>query len=245
MRTLHSTVALALLALLIPAGLGAQPPAPAGPATNQLMVFLRGVPVGNEDVTVTRTAEGTTISGTARLGTPISVTVRKAEIRYGPDGRALSCAIEGSIRDRQIVVVSNITGTTAAWSLTEGTNSRQKTETIDAGAALLPPIFFGSYEVFGWRLQSMKPGDSMRVLVPGQGQLEVKLLSASDERIQTPGGLVTARRSTISIADPAKPVEVEIWADQGGRLVRFSVPSQALEVVRSDVATVAAREVKV
>ncbi len=245
MRTPHSTVALALLTLLIPAVLLAQPPAPAGPVTNQLMVFIRGVPVGSEDVTVTRTAEGTTITGTARLGTPISVTVRKAEIRYGPDGRALGCNIEGAFKDRLVVVVANITGTAAAWSLTEGTSSRQKTDTIDPDAAILPPIFFGSYEVFAWRLRTMKPGDTMKVLVPGQGQLPVRVLSASDQRIQTLDGIIDARRSMISIDDPAKPAEVEIWADQGGRLIRFSVPSQAVEVLRSDVATVAAREVKV
>jgi len=245
MRTPHSTVALALVTLLVPAGLLAQPPAPAGRVTNQLMVFIRGVPVGSEDVTVTRTAEGTTITGSARLGTPISVTVRKAEIRYGPDGRALGCNIEGAFRERLVVVVANISGTAAAWSLTEGTSSRQKTETIDPEAVILPPIFFGSYEVFAWRLRTMKPGDTMKVLVPGQGQLPVRVLSASDQKIQTLDGVIDARRSMISIDDPAKPAEVEIWADQGGRLIRFSVPSQAVEVLRSDVASVAAREVKV
>ena len=246
MRSFHST-ALALLVLLHAGTLSAQPPAapPGQSATNQLSVFVRGVPVGVEDVTVTRSAEGTTITGTARIGAPSGVTVRKAEIRYGPEGQPLGCHIEGAIRDRLVVVAVTVSGTSAAWSLTEGTNAQQRTDTIDPQAVILPPIFFGGYEVFAWRLPSMKPGDTMSALVPGQGQRQVKVLSASDERIQTPAGLVSARRTRISIDDANRPLEVEIWADQGGRLVRFSVPSQFLEVVRSDVASVAARQVQV
>lgn len=244
MRIFHST-ALALLALLPAAGLQAQAPAPAAQGTNRLTVFLHGVPVGNEEVTVARGAEGTTITGTARLGAPVSVTVRRAEIRYGPDGRALSCDIQGSLRDRAVAVAVRVAGTSAAWSLNEGTSTTQRTDTIDPDAVIVPPIFFGSYEVFAWRLASVKPGDSLYALVPGQGQLAVKALAVSDERIQTPGGLITARRTRISIEDPAKPVEVEVWGDQGGRLVRFSVPSQGLDVVREDVATVASRQVQV
>jgi hypothetical protein len=40
-------------------------------------------------------------------------------------------------------------------------------------------------------------------------------------------------------------MEAEIWADTTGRLLRFSVPAQALEVVREDIASVAARRVTV
>jgi pimeloyl-ACP methyl ester carboxylesterase len=245
MRSLHSTVALALVALLGPATLRGQAQAPPAPAASQLMVFLRGVPAGNEDVTVSRTAEGTTIAGSARLGSPISVTVRKAEIRYGADGQALSCNVEGSIRDRLLVVVATVTGTTAAWSVTEGTSSRQKTDTIDAGAVLLTPVFFGSYEALAWRLRSMKAGDTLQVLAPGQGPMSAKVLGSSEERIQTLAGLVNARRSMIAIDESKGPLEMEVWGDAAGRLVRLSVPSQGIEVMRSDVATVAARQVQV
>ena len=240
MRTLYCTVALALLALVGPAGLVAQAQAP--PAATELTVFFRGVPVGMEEVRVARSAEGMTITGTARLGPPINVTVRRADIRYGPDGRGLSCDIEGSVRDRLLVIATKISGTAAASSVTEGSSPSRRTDTIAADALILPNVFFGSYEAFAARLRSMKTGDTLHVYVPAQGQLTAQITGVFEERIQTPGGVVSARRYKVSLADPAKPVEVEIWADQDGRLVRFSVPSQSVEVVRSDVASVASRQ---
>jgi hypothetical protein len=41
------------------------------------------------------------------------------------------------------------------------------------------------------------------------------------------------------------PVEADVWADSNGRLLRVSVPSQGLEVVREDVASVATRRVPI
>ena len=43
------------------------------------------------------------------------------------------------------------------------------------------------------------------------------------------------------MAIPDGPTDIDLWNDAAGRLVRLSVPTQSLDVVRADVATVAAR----
>src|SRR5260221_10776168 len=51
-----------------------------GPAL--FRVFLRGSPVGTEDVLVQRTPDGWIISGTGHLGAPLDLTTRRLEVRY-------------------------------------------------------------------------------------------------------------------------------------------------------------------
>ncbi|HSK38644.1 MAG TPA: hypothetical protein VK943_02645, partial [Arenibaculum sp.] len=237
MRYLHCTVVLSLVAL---AGAGTMAQAPAG-ARAEFTVFLRGTPIGVEEVAVNRTAEGTTITGTARLAPPVSLTVRRAEIRYDAAGKPLSCLVEGSVRDRILVVSASVTGTAASSEFTEGSDITRRTHQIAPDALLMPNVFFGSYEAFAARLSGMKPGGEVAVYIPAQGQITARLVSASDERIQTPGGPVSARRFRITLMNPAKPLDAEVWADQHGRLVRLTVPSQSLDVVRSDIASVSAR----
>ncbi|HSK10764.1 MAG TPA: alpha/beta fold hydrolase [Vicinamibacterales bacterium] len=237
MRKLHSTVAAALLALL-PAVAGAQPNTAGGV---QFTVFLRGTPVGFEDVNVTRSAEGTVITGSSRLGPPLDITVRRAEIRYDASGRPLSCFLEGAVRQRVMVVSSTVSGTTATTDVTEGTVLTRRSHEIGPDSLLLPNLYFSGYEAFAARLSSLRPGDEVPVYVPGQGQATARVGEATDERIQTPAGTVKARRHRVTLLDPAKPLEAEIWADENGRLVRFIVSGQALDVVRSDIASVSAR----
>jgi pimeloyl-ACP methyl ester carboxylesterase len=44
---------------------------------------------------------------------------------------------------------------------------------------------------------------------------------------------------------PGLPLDIEVWGDEAGHLLRLSVPIQNLEVVRDDIASVAARRVTV
>lgn len=238
MRTLYCTAALALVAQL---AVHAQAPIPAAQAPAEFTVFFRGVPIGTEEVRVVRSPEGLTVTGSSRLGPPVNVTLRRAEVRYGPDGGPAGCVVEGSAGDRLLAIVATVSGTTATASITQGTASSQKTHPIAADALILPNVFFGSYEALAARLVSMPPGAELHVYVPGQGQIPTRVTGTVEERIQTPAGTVQVRRFKLSLGDPAAaPTTAEVWADPTGRLVRFWT-SQYLDVVRSDVASVAAR----
>ncbi len=237
MRKLHSTVVFALLALA-PALLEAQPLAGGGV---QFTVFLRGTPVGVEETTVTRSADGLVITGTSRLGPPLEVIVRQAEIKYDASGAPLSCFVEGSLRQRQLVLSTTVEGTTATTDLAEGTSRSRQAHEIAPGAVLLSSVYFGGHEVLAARLLDRKEGDEIPVYVPGQGQATARVGPATDERIQTSSGMVKARRFRVALEQEGKTTDTEVWVDDQGRLVRFSAISQTLDVVRTDVASVSAR----
>lgn len=237
MRKLHSTVVVALL-VLAPALAGAQPLTTGGV---QFTVFVRGTPVGIEQTTVARSAEGLLVTGVSRLGPPLDVVVRRAEIRYDASGKPLSCFVEGSIRQRLMVISTTVEGTTATTDLTEGTARDRKVHEIPPDAVVLPAVFFGGHEVLASRLAGKTPGDEVSVYVPGQGTVTARIVAASDERIQTAGAMVKARRFQVAMADGAKTVDTEVWVDEKGGLVRFSAAAQTIDIVRTDVASVAAR----
>jgi dipeptidyl aminopeptidase/acylaminoacyl peptidase len=68
---------------------------------------------------------------------------------------------------------------------------------------------------------------------------------SAPEQIQTAVRLITARRTRVTLALPSAPLEVVIWTDETGRMIRFSAPAQSIEVVREDIAAVSSRTVTI
>jgi pimeloyl-ACP methyl ester carboxylesterase len=62
---------------------------------------------------------------------------------------------------------------------------------------------------------------------------------------QTATRVMAARRTTIKMVNAGTVTEADIWFEPSGRLLRISIPSQNVEVVREDIASVAVRHVLV
>src|SRR5688572_26570554 len=62
--------------------------APQGPASRGYTVFVGGMVIGREDVTVEANGRALTITGKGRLTGSQDVVVQRAEIRYRADGTA-------------------------------------------------------------------------------------------------------------------------------------------------------------
>jgi len=92
MRFFYFTCALALT-LAAPAA-AQQAPATAKPTG--YTVFLRGTAVGREEVTVREDATGTTITVQGRLGAPLNVVTRRAEMKYTADDTPERFTLDGS-----------------------------------------------------------------------------------------------------------------------------------------------------
>jgi pimeloyl-ACP methyl ester carboxylesterase len=238
MRSAHCTVALLAFALLAAPGHAQQVPQEL-PA--DFTVFLQGVAVGAEQVTVVRTAQGFTITGNERIGPPLGLVARKAEIRYTADWHPIDCLIEGSVRNEAVVLRSTVTGTTVTTDYLQGTTPAHKTDQISADALLLPNIFFGAYEALAARLAGAKAGDRLNVYIPPQSSVTVSVTNVSDDRVRTQAALVQVRRYALEFGSPKGPVGVELWADTSGRLLRFVVPTQGFDIVRTDIASVSSR----
>jgi hypothetical protein len=65
------------------------------------------------------------------------------------------------------------------------------------------------------------------------------------EQFQTVNGLVVARRVPTKIAAAGSMIDAEVWIDANGKLLRFSVPLQGVDVVREDLASVSSRQVTI
>ena len=237
MRILHSTVALFLAAC----GTLAAQPQSSTPAQTEYQVFFRGIPIGSETVSVSRDAEGMVVTGSSRIGAPVSLTIRRAEVRYTAAGAPVSCLVEGSVQDKLLSIITNVSGTTATTDVTQGAAVNRKTDQVAPNAVLLLNAFFGSYEALSLRLVNARPNDEIPVYVPPAGGGNIRVTTISTERLRTPAGPLEARRVGIRIPNPGTPLDAEVWSTTDGHLLRFSVVSQGFDLVRTDIASVSAR----
>ena len=94
--------ALLLLAAGPAAAQQAPPPQPAEGDAGYT-IFVRGEPIGREDVTVQRTTAGvTTIISRTRIGPPVNLVTRRAEVRYRADGSPESVYIDAQLNGADV-----------------------------------------------------------------------------------------------------------------------------------------------
>jgi uncharacterized protein len=216
------------------------------PGGTSYTIFLRGRPIGAEQIAVTRTAAGWTITSSGRLAAPLDVVARRVQVRYSADWQPLEFSFDGTVRSQQQTVRTTVDGTTARTDISINGQLTQKTDTIKADAVLaLPNSFFGPYEALAQRIRSAASGTTISVYAVPQGSFDVRVGDAFDDRIETSGGIVMARRKHVTLFLPAAQVEGDIWTEESGRLLRMSLPSQSVEIVREDIASVSSRSVTI
>ncbi len=242
--------ALAALALVMPLRASAQQPPAAPPlletgATN-FTIFLRGAPIGAEQIALTRSATGWTIVSSGRLSAPIDTVARRLQVRYTPDWKPLEFTLDGNVRGVAQTIHTVVEGTTAKSDITVAGQTTQKTDTIDPAALLvLSNSFFGPYEAVAARLKTAAAGSEFPVYLEPQSSITIAVGETSAEQIQTAGRLVVARRTRITLVLPGARLDADLWTDDTGRMIRFSVPSQSIEVVREDIGAVSSRSVTI
>ena len=242
--------ALATLAVALPLTAAAQqpplaPPLPDAGATN-FTIFLRGAPIGTEQIALTRTASGWTIASSGRLGAPIDVVARRLQVRYTPEWRPVEFTLDGTVRGQPQTIRTTFDGTTGKSQISIGGQATEKSDPVDATAVvLLPNSFFGPYEALAARLRTVPAGTEIPAYLIGQMSISIRAGESTPEQIQTASRVVSARRTRITLALPNARLDADLWTDDSGRMIRFSVPAQSLEVVREDIAAVSARSVTI
>lgn len=219
---------------------------PVEAGASNLTIFVRGVPIGNEQVEVTRTADGWTIFSTGRIGAPLDAIARRIEIRYTADWHPREFTADLTARGSQQSVHTIIDGTQARTNAEIAGQHLEKTDAIDPTAALvLPNTFFAPYEAVAARIKTASPGTEMQLYAPPTATFTLRIGESSSQQIQTTARLIAARRTRVTLVLPNASFDADVWTDEASRLIRFSLPAQALEVVREDVASVAARSVTI
>jgi hypothetical protein len=231
---IRALLAGALLAVL------ALAPWPAAAQSATFRIFAQGQPVGSETSTVLVTDDGWKVMSTGSIKAPVALNIRIAEITYDKEWRPRTLLLDAVLKGRASTVKTTFTGTQAASDIVQEERNFQKTDTVDARTIVLPNLIFGTYEALAARLSTAAPGATFRVYVAPQAEITVTLGAVSVERVSAPGRTFEARKHSLTFDNPGGPLAVDVWTD-GARLMRIAMPSVGLEVVREDVATVAAR----
>jgi pimeloyl-ACP methyl ester carboxylesterase len=213
------------------------------PDSTAFLLFLQQRPVGREQVAVIRNADGWIVRGASQMGTPVDLTTSRAEIRYTADWHPQSVVVDSIARGRELQLRTTFADGKASSEVTADGKTEPKVDVVSPDAIVLLNTFLGSYAALAQRLPGIQPGDELRGYVAPQIELPVRVQSATPERIDTPRQSVDAVRYLLSIVNPspAPALDVTIWADRSGQLLRLSVPAQGVELAREDIASAASR----
>jgi uncharacterized protein len=246
----HSILAgvLGLAAAAVPlTGASQQPPIgnpPSSAPSSSFTIFIRAIRVGSEQISLERTAQGWTISSSSQVGAPLEVLAKQVQVRYTADWKPIDLRIDATQRGQPLTAQTQVAGETAHTTFTQAGQSGERTDTVVADAVLLPSPFWGPFEALSQRLKSAESGAS----IPAYGlqaPFEIQVGESSEETIQTASQLIHARRTSIKMLVSGGALDAVIWGNETGRLLHVSIPAQNLEVVREDIASVAARRVTV
>ena len=213
------------------------------PGSTTYLVFFRQRPVGREEVTVVRNAEGWTVRGTSQLGGPIDITTRRAEVRYDVDWKPLSLIVDSIASGQDMQLRTTFANGIASNELvTQGTTT-PKDIPVSADAVVLPNTFLGSYAALAHRLQGLKPGAELRAYIAPQIEVPIRVAETASETIETPRETIPATRLSLKVVNPppAPELDMTVWVDANGGLLRLSIPSQMLELAREDIASAGTR----
>lgn len=239
------SVAVVLAVGLVVDPAAAQTPAPAATteSTTQFLVFLRSQPIGREEVVVLRLQDGYVVRGTSRLGPPIDITSRVAEVTYDLDWRPKSLHIDGVVRGQDVALKTTFAGGKAINSIAVQGNAQSKEDPVALDTVVLPNAFLGSYAALARRLAGKAAGAELRGYIAPQAEIGIAVTAIAPERIETPKGVINVTRYALIFHNPppAGNLIVNLWADESHNLIRMNIPAQSIELAREDIASAAAR----
>jgi pimeloyl-ACP methyl ester carboxylesterase len=242
--TVAVVAAVAVIGLLGVSPAAAQQTPVAAPTTGEatFTVFISGREVGREQVTLSRSASGWTITSTGRLGPPLNLTNNRFEITYSPDWQPIELKIDALVEDRTLRLNTSFGTTTAINEITQNDVTNSKTDQITARTVVVPNNFYAAYEALAVRLASAAVGAEIPVYVAPQAEIRLVVKTITPSTYQTPGGTITTRRYSVTFQNPGGPMEADIIIDDRNRFARVDIAGGALSVARQDLAGVATRQ---
>ena len=221
----------------------AQTAAPAAASPTPFLVFFRSQPIGREEVAVVRLQDGWVIRGTSRLGPPIDITSRVAEVHYDLDWKPKSLHIDGVVRGQDVALKTTFAGGRASNVIAVQGKEQPKVDQVSEDTVVLPNAFLGSYAALARRLHGKGVGTEVRGYIAPQMEVPIKVALVTPERIETPKAVINVTRFGVMMTNPppAGDLPINLWVDENGDLIRMSIPSQSIELAREDIASAASR----
>jgi pimeloyl-ACP methyl ester carboxylesterase len=243
---LHLTCALAFILAVGTSTPAAAEQAAAQPETatakpTGYAIFLRGAPVGREEVTVRQDATGMTITVQGRLAAPLNVVTRRAEMKYAADGTPEQFSLDATANGADVMVRTSFANGTAQTDGNQGATKIATSHPISPQTVVLPNGVFSLYAALADRLSRVTAGAELKAYVLPLAEIGVKVVSDQPDRIQVGTTFLDVQRYDLLFSNPGGDVAMSLTAGDGGRLIRLTIPAQAIEVVREDVASPTAR----
>src|SRR5688572_23876470 len=208
----------AILLLAPAAATAQQQPAPAATAYT---TFVRGLPVGREDVRVRSDASGLTVTSEGRIGAPTNLIIRRAEFRYGPDGAPQLFELEGTANGGAVRIRTTIAGNTAT---TESTQNPTVSQPVSPQTLLHANGIVASYVAMARRLGDTAPGSEIRMLVVPQSEIGVRLVNVQNDKMQLGAEFLGARRYDVILLNAGTNIAVTVTTDVNGNLLSVRIP---------------------
>ena len=226
--------------LFLAAAPAAQVPVTAPGATGYT-IFVKGTPVGREDVTVQVSTAGITVTSEGRVAAPSPLVIRRAEFKYGPDWAPQSFQLDANASGGDVILRTTVTSGTAVTEGSQGGKPLSITHTVNAQAVLHANGIFGSYVALARRLSAVTAGTDLHLYVVPQAEIVVNVASVQEERMQLGATFLDVRRYELLFKNPGGDLAASLTAGTDGSLIGFSVPAQALNILRADLAATTAR----
>ena len=213
------------------------------PGDASFNVFLRGTPVGTEEVSVSSSNDGWIIRSKGSFTPPIDLVILRKEIRYDREWNALGFELDGTSAGQPYGFRTSFANGSATTEFTRGDETRSGSGSISPGAIILPVTGFAGYEALAARLSSLpaSPGTALLVFVPSQGQMPLRVNRISNEKIRVGDRTIAVRRYQVGILNPSRPFDADIWVDERHRLLRLILPMSNFDVVRTDIVSTSTR----
>lgn len=214
----------------------------ASPEALGYTVFLRGQPIGREDVTVQSGPDGTTVVSEGRLASPLNILIRRAEFKYRPDWSAESFTLDADVAGGDVMVRTSFREGMAVTEGTEAAKPFSVTHTVSPQTFIHHQFVFGGYAALARRVASVGSGAELRMYVVGQGETTLRVKAAAPQRIQVANTFVDVHQYELAIANPGGDIPFRMTVSAADEsLLRLNVPSQLLDIVRVDLASTTSR----
>ena len=123
---------------------------------------------------------------------------------------------------------------------TEQTKATPITHPVNGQAVLHANGIVGSCVALA-RLEQTAPGSEVRICVVPEMEIGVRLVNVQNDRMQLGNDFLGARRYDVVLLNPNSNTAVAITTDVQGNLLTVRIPSQGVDIVRADLASVTVR----
>lgn len=211
------------------------------PASRAYVVFLQSRPIGREEFSLTRHADGWLLRSSGRIGAPVDIVTRAAEFHYTADWHPTRASIEGTVRGQEVLVKTTFADGKANNEISVAGTPTTKSDAVATDTIVTPNALLTSYAVLARRLVGATPGATFRGYVMPQLEVPIRVDGVFQDRVETAQRAINASRYSLVVTQPNGELQLTLWAEPDGSLLRLSIPLQGIELARDDIASPASR----